>query len=114
MRAQDQFTRQYLSEHFGQRTNIYRTETQQVFRAAGSRRARDIDEAWQMRIGQASIAEQRVTEPLIYPHELGALDRDEAIIGYAGRVYRSLLPQPQDLPGIREPLAEAERAMKGE
>jgi type IV secretion system protein VirD4 len=95
---QDLTTREYLSKLSGERVNVYQTK--------GS------SESWNSGRGSfgwsggTSTGEQRVNEPLVKPHELAALDADEAVLfGRRGLLHFSICPQPEFL---KNPLPDLE------
>jgi len=61
-----------------------------------------------------SIGEQRINERCVRPHELAALDSDEALIfARRGEMHRALCPQPETLPGVSERIQGARALIAG-
>lgn len=59
-----------------------------------------------------SIGEQRINERCVKPHELAALDADEALIfARRGRMHRSICPQPEEIAPAQ--IQQARQAITG-
>ncbi len=61
-----------------------------------------------------SIGEQRINERCVRPHELAALDADEALIfARRGLMHRAICPQPERVEGVNKRIERARALMTG-
>ena len=61
-----------------------------------------------------TTSEQHINERCVRPHELAALDADEALLfARRGRMHRAICPQPEILPGVREAIEAARLSITG-
>ncbi len=95
---QDLTTREYLSKLSGERI-IWHSKTTTSDNLSGSG----------LSVG-SSQSDTHIIERVMKPHELAALDQDEAVLfTRRGLMHLAILPQPEFLPGVGEALQAARR-----
>src|ERR1700730_10430326 len=100
---QDLTTRDYLSQLSGERIIWHsKTSTSGNLALGGS-----------LSLG-SSQNDTHIIERVMKPHELAALDQDEAVLfTRRGLMHLAILPQPEYLPGVGEALQAARREIEG-
>jgi len=99
---QDLTTRDYLSKFSGERIIWHpKTSTSGNLALRGG-----------LSVG-SSQSDVHIIEAVMKPHELAALDQDEAVLfARRGLIHLAILPQPEYLPGVGEALQAARRAIE--
>jgi type IV secretion system protein VirD4 len=99
---QDLTTREYLSKLSGERIIWHpKTSTSDNFSRGG------------LSVG-SSQSDVHIVERVMKPHELAALDQDEAVLfTRRGLMHLAILPQPEFLPGVSEALQAARQEIEG-